>query len=250
MPHCDPEVLALRAVGEPAGDARDDRHLANCPRCQAELDELTAVVTTARSVEPEDRPAPPPADVWRAVAADTAVTPGGVGAPTPPAADPVPAVAEPVVVALPERRRRGGSWAVAAVAAAVGVLVGSVGAAAVLRPAADSRGSLVASAVLDPLNGSAAYGDAQVTEGTDGELVTVDVTGLPAPEGFYEVWLLDSSATKLVALGTLSPGKPGVFPVPSGVSLADYPIVDVSLEPLDGDPGHSADSKVRGTLAI
>lgn len=249
MQHCDPDVLALRAVGEPAGDARDDRHLSACPQCQAELDELTAVVATAREVQPEDRPVPAPADIWRAVAAETGANSGDASATAgPPAAD--ADVAADGAVALAERRGRRRSWALAAVAAAVGVLVGSVGAALVLRPAPEPGQQLVASAVLDPLNGSSAHGAARVTQGVDGDVVTVDVAGLPAPAGYYEVWLLDASATRLVALGTLSPGRPGVFPLPTGVSVTEYPVVDVSLEPVDGDPGHSADSKVRGTLAV
>ena len=37
--------------------------------------------------------------------------------------------------------------------------------------------------------------------------------------------------------------------VPSGVDLTEYPVVDVSVEPLDGDPSHSGVSVVRGRLA-
>ena len=36
--------------------------------------------------------------------------------------------------------------------------------------------------------------------------------------------------------------------MPPGVSMTDFPVVDVSLEPSDGDPGHSHNSLVRGTL--
>ena len=48
--------------------------------------------------------------------------------------------------------------------------------------------------------------------------------------------------------GTLGPGEKAVLPLPAGVSLADYPVVDISAEPYDGDPTHSTDSVVRGTL--
>jgi hypothetical protein len=34
------------------------------------------------------------------------------------------------------------------------------------------------------------------------------------------------------------------------MQLADYPVVDVSLEKYDGDVTHSADSLVRGQLTI
>jgi hypothetical protein len=40
----------------------------------------------------------------------------------------------------------------------------------------------------------------------------------------------------------------GTFTVPPGVSIEEYPVVDISLEPYDGDPGHSHESLLRGTL--
>jgi hypothetical protein len=36
--------------------------------------------------------------------------------------------------------------------------------------------------------------------------------------------------------------------VPADVDLRDYVLVDVSQEPLDGNPAHSGDSIVRGQL--
>jgi hypothetical protein len=36
--------------------------------------------------------------------------------------------------------------------------------------------------------------------------------------------------------------------VPDGVDTAEFPVVDVSAEADDGDPAHSGDSIVRGTL--
>ena len=35
-----------------------------------------------------------------------------------------------------------------------------------------------------------------------------------------------------------------------GLDLAGYPIVDISLEPLDGDPVHSKVSLARGELRV
>jgi anti-sigma-K factor RskA len=62
------------------------------------------------------------------------------------------------------------------------------------------------------------------------------------------VWLLDAAGKRLVSLGLLD-GSTATFAVPPQVDLADYPVVDVSLEPADGDPAHSGDSVVRGTLS-
>jgi hypothetical protein len=84
----------------------------------------------------------------------------------------------------------------------------------------------------------------------DGEYtVTVTATGLTGPEGFYEVWLLDEQNAGLIALGALPPGETeATFPVPEGVDLEAFSAVDVSDEPLDGDPGHSTVTVLRGGL--
>ena len=51
----------------------------------------------------------------------------------------------------------------------------------------------------------------------------------------------------MVSLGILA-GDSGIFAVPRGLDLADYPVVDVSFEPLDGQPAHSGESIARGIL--
>jgi anti-sigma-K factor RskA len=66
--------------------------------------------------------------------------------------------------------------------------------------------------------------------------------------GFYEVWLLDRSAKRLVALGLLGPSESGSFRLPPDLDLGRYPLVDVSVEPDDGNPAHSGVSAVRGDL--
>ena len=52
----------------------------------------------------------------------------------------------------------------------------------------------------------------------------------------------------LVALGVLPEGDVGEFEVPQGLLDEGYRIVDISVEPDDGDPTHSGDSIVRGAL--
>ena len=53
--------------------------------------------------------------------------------------------------------------------------------------------------------------------------------------------------SRLVSLGVMTSDS-GTFPVPAGLNLSEYPIVDVSDEPVDGNPAHSSVSIVRGTL--
>ncbi|HEU4758159.1 MAG TPA: anti-sigma factor, partial [Agromyces sp.] len=62
-----------------------------------------------------------------------------------------------------------------------------------------------------------------------------------------EVWLIRTDASGLVSLGLLE-GDSGRFVVPDGIDLGEFTLVDVSAEPVDGDPAHSGDSIVRGEL--
>ena len=81
MSHTDPEILALRALGETAGTDRDDEHAVTCARCRAEQARLTGLVALARtSGAPEPLETPPPR-VWDQIAA--AVAQGGSVAVTP-----------------------------------------------------------------------------------------------------------------------------------------------------------------------
>ncbi len=38
------------------------------------------------------------------------------------------------------------------------------------------------------------------------------------------------------------------FVVPDGLAIDEFPLVDVSIEPIDGDPAHSSKSVLRGEL--
>lgn len=136
-----------------------------------------------------------------------------------------------------------------AAAACVGLVVG---AGAVYGVVSDGDGggspTVLASAPLEPLEGQTARGLAQVISTPAGPQVSVDVSGLEKTDGFYEVWLLDKDAQKLISLGVLDSTDHGEFAMPPGISMTDYPVVDVSLEPDDGDPTHSKNSLVRGVL--
>ena len=91
-------------------------------------------------------------------------------------------------------------------------------------------------------------GDARLLR-SDGEtLLEVDLADLPpSPAGVvYEVWLIDPETGELQTLG-LTEGS-GQLVVPDGIDPARFSVVDVSREPVDGEPAHSGDSIVRGQL--
>lgn len=253
MSHSDPAALALAALGEPLTEA-GGRHLDSCSTCSEEVAELADVVLLAREA-PAELP-PVPDRVWAGIRSeldqDLAAT---LDEPTPaPVSTPAPETStgpsrNAAAPASPARRSPWGRFALAAMAGAV--VGGAVVWSAIDRGAAetDTADTFLAQAVLAPLDDSvAAAGEASVVTGEDGQVVRVDARSLPDNDGFYEVWLLNPDATKLVALGALPAGSIGTFTLPPGLSLEDFPVVDISLETYDGDPTHSTNSLMRGVL--
>jgi len=257
VPHLDPEDLALAALGEPL-DAPARAHLAACADCAREVASLAAAAAVARDGS-GDALVPAPDGVWARVrdelglAAD--VTPGGAAAGGEarevPAAGAGPAAATPAATdapaAAPKPARRRGPWLAAAAAGlVVGAVAGGLAVSAALRPDAET---VVAEVRLDALPGWSASGDALLEEDAAGRRTLVVRLADGDADGFRQVWLLDAGATRLVSLGVLD-GDEGRFVVPDGLDLAEFPVVDVSAEPFDGDPAHSGDSIVRGELAL
>lgn len=232
--HCDPETLAVAAVGEPALDGRDAEHLLGCTECADELARLRATVALTRgSGHAEAAPAMPPPDrVWTAVAAELGLS----SAPRPTRQ-----------VVAPVATRRTPRWLPAAAAAVVlAAASGAVGAAVAARDEQPS-GAVLAQAALEPLEVSGATGAARWRQTPGGAVLQVELTGGEGA-GYLEVWLLDPEDGRLVSLGSLLAGAAADLPVPEGIDPADYPYVDVSAEPLDGDPTHSGVSVARGDL--
>jgi len=228
--HCDDDELAVIALGEPARPA-DEAHLSTCSRCQSRLDQLAGVVGTARSIRPEDHPVTPPDSVWAGITDELASDQTG----------------SVTSLDAERERRRPRLWLVAASAAAVGLLVGGGLVAAVNGSRTTS--DVIASATLNPLEGSTAHGTAKVEKVSAGDTLTVSVTDLPAPaDGYYEVWMATADTTTMVAIGTLPAGSQATFALPPGMDPTQFPVVDVSLEHFDGDAAHSATSVARGQL--
>jgi len=252
--HCTPETLALAALREPL-PSDDAAHLDGCADCRAEVASLQrsvdalAVPEFAGSVAPV---APPPA-VWANIAAATGVSaaprpehvagtaPAPVTAVPEPVADPRTVQAPGVVRELRPRRSR------ILLAMAASLLVGTgIGAGAVALANRDSAQE-VAATDLAPLDDRDASGNAEVVATGDGEQLRVVLEAPDAGEEFYEVWLIEPNIERMVQIGVVRPGTT-VLDLPEGIDLSEYPIVDVSVEPLDGDPTHSGISVARGIL--
>jgi hypothetical protein len=208
---------------------------------------------------PPDVPAAAPADVPAAPADVPAAAPADVpAAPAdmPAAAPADPPVAAPIDLAARRSVRAQGSparrWVPWLAAAAVVVVGGGIAASIALRGAEPAPtpppAAVLAEASLVALpDWPDASGGAVVRESEGHRTIEISVTSDVPDDAYREVWLISSDLTKLVSVGLL-PGDEGSFAIPAGIDLGEYPVVDVSAEPLDGNPGHSSDSIVRGAL--
>jgi hypothetical protein len=191
-----------------------------------------------RSVEPEDFDLEPvPEGLWAAIEAE-AFARG--------AADGRDDVAEVVTIAGRRRARR---LQALAVAAAVIVAV-AVGAFAVARSGSGEAEVLAAAELSnDGLSPSAAgtRGDARLEERDGARFLELRLAGTPAlGDAYLEVWLIDRAVEGMVSLGPYH--GDGRYDIPASVDPGRFPVVDVSIEPIDGQPAHSGDSAVRGVL--
>lgn len=113
---------------------------------------------------------------------------------------------------------------------------------------ASPEGSVVAAGDLGPVAGEGRLGQAEVLDRDDHQVLRVVLDELPDPQdGYLEVWLLRPDVSGLVTLGVLDTADEE-FVLPAGLDLTEYPVVDISIEHLDGDPGHGGDSVVRGQV--
>lgn len=244
MSHLDSDTIALIALGEKVA-LIDNEHLQQCPKCQSELDEFRSVVASARSITDADRPAVPPTSVWAEIEQATATN---------------VIAASPAVVT---QGKRSTSWF--ALAASVGVVIGGLATFVAMQSTTDAQAPntvaqapivvaqapiVVAQASLEPL-GDVEQPALAVVQQVDGrDVLVVQASGLPVTDGYYEVWLLAPDAQSMMSVGMLDSSEGGTFPLPAGLDLNQFPLVDVSLEHFDGDASHSADSILRGKLNI
>ena len=119
----------------------------------------------------------------------------------------------------------------------------------VAEPGSPDPGSVVAAADLTALDSDADRGVASAVRDDDTLTLRVRARELGDEDGFHEVWLINVDGTRMVALGVLAEGDTGEFQVPQGLIDEGYRIVDISVEPDDGDPTHSGVSLARGELA-
>ncbi len=206
------EDYLLEAL-DPDEAAAFERALAGDPALQAEVERLRPIVTRLQAV---------PAEAWEGV-------------------EPPPLRLPPLA---PAPRRRLVLRPVVAAVCALALLAVGIGLGAWIDrdPAPAERLALRPVGTLDP----AADGRVSFV-GNDGVEVRVD--GLKATRAgqFYELWLLGADK-RLVGLGSFRVGADGTakLRLPLPVDPKQFTYFDLSLEPADGDPGHSGVSVLRG----
>ncbi|HEX7211911.1 MAG TPA: anti-sigma factor [Propionibacteriaceae bacterium] len=284
MVHVNSALLAGHALGQDdALDAAEQEHLASCSHCRAELDQYRRVVTLGQGAQASDVPTPPLDRIWRSIQAELApnstteeiaatktmvadsvppLTANDKPANDKPASDEpvndvsandtsvsdVPANDEPrdVGTAKPTAGRRRKWWPIVAAAAALGLVVGA-GATVIINR---NDVQVAASIALSALPGQTGHGTAELLRTPNDPELRVSVDGPQPADRYREVWLINSDGQRMYSLGVLPESGTGTYPLPTLLSngLDGFTIVDVSIEPYDGNPEHSRNSQVRGSL--
>jgi anti-sigma-K factor RskA len=212
----DQELLdyLLGELGDPEAAALE-RRLAADPQLRARIERMRPTVATLDAL---------PGEAWQL--------------PAPP----------PLAARAPRRRVLTFRPLVAAACAVVLLLVGGLVGGLIARDD-DSQPAAAQELRLAPLGNAPA--DAQGTVRVapdDGDGARLTVTGLKplADDDFYELWLLGKDG-ELIGLGSFRVDASGAatVTVPVPVDPGGFRYFDVSLEPSDGDPGHSGDSVLR-----
>jgi hypothetical protein len=237
--HTDPEILALRALGETAGTAADAEHAETCPHCRSELARLAGIVELARREGAAERLQTPPPQIWDRIAVAV-----GTGQP--------PATRGPGSQGSRARWPRG-RLATGLAGLAAGLIVGIGGTAGVVQLTKAPATRVVVQVELLPLPASGQFQDATGTAVMRAagrqQLMAVTLHAPRAP-GFYEVWLLARDGVSMISLGDLNASQTGTFIIPPGTDLRNYSRIDISLQPFNGSTQHSKTSVVRGSLPV
>ncbi|MDX6323257.1 MAG: hypothetical protein QOF52_3115 [Propionibacteriaceae bacterium] len=244
--HTNPELLALLALGEDVGNAEERAHVRSCPKCSTEVAELAKLAGIGRSAGAEDLLMPPAPQVWDRVRAELAFADSPSLERTESTDQPATTVSPVPVLSRPARRSL--RWmALAAVLA----LIAGFGIGTGWQQLRQPSQTVIAKADLKAFpKYPGSSGSASITIDEDGNKFLVVKISTPDQVQDLQVWMINSAGDGMRAMGFIdSGGEP--LPLPRDMSLVQFPIVDVSDEPLnDANPAHSGNTVVRGTLDI
>jgi hypothetical protein len=207
---------------------------------ETELDELLNEMRTRIGEQPTDLEAPPP-DLWHDIESQL----DGIDSTNMPETREESTTEHSNVTSLAHHRRR---------RRPAGILLGAVAASVVAAVAigtiVDRNVNTIGEVELAVLDSGEPFGVATVLQSGDELRLEIDLDQtLQSEQGeFYELWIIDTDVEEMFSLGRIDAG--GTFTVPAGVDVADFPVVDISVERNDGDPTHSGNSVYRGQLVI
>ena len=109
---------------------------------------------------------------------------------------------------------------------------------------------VAASTPLTALPGQTGHGMAELLRARNDPELRVSVDGPQPADRYREVWLINSDGQRMYSLGVLPESGTATYPLATLLAdgLDGFTIVDVSIEPYDGNPEHSRNSQVRGSL--
>ena len=244
MTHLNPDRLADSALG--TGDpltAAEEKHVDSCAECRDELAELSRIAELGRNPEHVAPQLVPTDAMWQSIQVQLA-SQATAPAPTEAAAEPAPSGR--TVTELPRRTPRPRSWLLVAAAAVVGLIIGVGVTTVVVR----DRVEVTSSTALEALPGQTGQGTAELVSDRGRPELRVQIDAPPTPDRYREVWLINTDGQRMYTLGVLPDDGRASYPLPPELAgqLQGFTIVDVSIEPYDGNPAHSRESQVRGSL--
>lgn len=185
-----------------------------------EFDEVVSILRRGSSDVIDEQPQP---DLWSRIEAELASTAN--------------------VTSLAGRRARFKALGPVVVGIAAALLLVALPLGLAWRSSTGGPDRTVELAALDAFVGA---GSAEL----DGRELRVETVGLePEAGAFYELWLLDfedGELSDLVSLGFIE--ADGTYVIDDAVDLDEFNVVDISIEPDDGNPEHSGNSVLRGEL--
>jgi len=186
----------------------------------------------------------PGEDVWRKIIAEVRSETSGTQAAHAGESDVVDLNARRIERAGRAQRFGGQSRWVASIAAAAALVI----AVPLVLVATNRSSQPERRAELLAVSSVQVSGNAELQDRT----LSIEFAGGAAPaDSYYELWLLDiddeENLRDLRSIGRVEADEL-VFEIPEGIDLERFDVVDVSIEPNDGDATHSGDSILRGVL--
>jgi anti-sigma-K factor RskA len=224
--------------------------------------ELDDVVATLRSLDVDDRTfVQPPVEIWDAIAEEIGDEgPPHRATPPAPATTTVSTTVEGAgsVVSMNARRHQRPRHSFLLAAAAVVVIAVGVASYALTRsddPQIVATADLTYDAAAYDALGEGAQATVDLVADGDAYAIEFERAALPSSQlddADLELWLLrvddNGDVVDLVSLGLVdSIDHP--YAVPAGFDPDDYRVVDISVEPRDGDEQHSGRTILRGPLS-